>query len=148
MQTFFLLFAQTLTNHYPERVLRILVVNAPRYVLFLFSPFSHPFPSVLPPFLLVISTSSPSLPPSPHSPRFFGPIFKLLSTVMPASLRDQLQICSSLEDIEKFISIDVLPPEYGGRSPFKLGEAEEEVELRAFVMKNNAAAAAAGGGAT
>ena len=71
---------------------------------------------------------------------------------MPASLRDQLQICSSVEDIEKFISLDVLPPEYGGKSPFKLGEAEEEVGLRALVMKNNAAAtataaAAAGGSA-
>jgi hypothetical protein len=64
---------------------------------------------------------------------------------MPASLRDQLQICSSLEDIEKFISLDVLPPEYGGKSPFKLGEAEEEVGLRALVMNNNAAAAAVSG---
>lgn len=120
-------YTQTLNNHYPERVLRILVVNAPRYVPSLF-PLPAPFSKL----------ELTLLPFPPNS--FFGPIFKLLSTVMPASLRDQLQICSSIEDIEKFISLDVLPPEYGGKSPFKLGEAEEEVSLRALVMKNNVAA--------
>ncbi|EWM23907.1 sec14 cytosolic [Nannochloropsis gaditana] len=91
--------SETLNNHYPDRVLRILVVNAPR---------------------------------------FFGPIFRLLSTVMPASVRDQFQICSSPADVEKFISPDVLPVEYGGKNSLKFGQSEEEVSLRALVDRNNA----------
>jgi hypothetical protein len=70
--------------------------------------------------------------------RFFGPIFRLLSTVMPASVRDQFQICSSPGDVEKFISPDVLPVEYGGKNSLQFGQSEEEVSLRALVDRNNA----------
>ena len=94
---------QTLNNHYPERVHRILVVNAPRYVCahsdaerqaavqykrvapssFLPHPKTptHVLPS--PPFTLLLLCVLRS---------FFGPAFKILSTVMPAAIRDQLQV--------------------------------------------------------
>lgn len=71
---------------------------------------------------------------------------------MPASVRDQLTVCGSLADLEKYIAKDQIPKEYGGASPFALGEAEEEKALRRLVEENNAKAAgggdagAAGGG--
>ena len=68
---------------------------------------------------------------------------------MPASVRDQLTVCASLTELEKHIAKAQIPREYGGESPFALGEAEEERGLRALVEANNAAApeaAAAGAG--
>ena len=59
---------------------------------------------------------------------------------MPASIRDQLQICTSMADIEKFISIDQLPKEYGGNSPYALGESPEEKALQALIEITNSRA--------
>lgn len=59
---------------------------------------------------------------------------------MPASVRDQLTVCGSLADLEKYIAKEQVPKEYGGRSPFALGEAEEEKALRQLVEENNAKA--------
>lgn len=110
---------------------------------------------------------------------------------MPASVRDQLTVCSSLPDLERYIAKvrfrshyhalrptqsqqeiliiccvgpyllralrflihvqEAIPKEYGGDSPFALGEAEEENGLKRLVEQTNAraaaaAAASAGGG--
>lgn len=64
----------------------------------------------------------------------------MLSTVMPASIRDQLQICTSLADIEKYISIDQIPIEYGGKSPYPLGQAPEEKGLETLIELTNSRA--------
>ena len=52
---------------------------------------------------------------------------------MPGSLRDQFVLCHGVEDLEKHIARDNIPAEYGGDSPFPLGESVEERSLRAFV---------------
>lgn len=72
---------------------------------------------------------------------------------MPAAVREQLTVCGSLSDLERFIATEAIPKEYGGQSPFDLGEAEEETGLLRLVEACNARAgvsttAASGGGSS
>ena len=69
--------------------------------------------------------------------RFVGPVLALLKAVLPSPLRDQLEICRSVTDIEKFIDISDIPTEYGGKSPYKLGESQEEKLIAKLIELNS-----------
>jgi len=67
---------------------------------------------------------------------FIGPILSVLKALLPSPLRDQLEVCRNVTELEKFIDINEIPTEYGGNSSYKLGESPEEKSLAALIEKN------------
>jgi hypothetical protein len=69
-----------------------------------------------------------------NSPFWLAGVWSGIKQILPASVQVDILSASKYQNaLREYIDEDQLPPEYGGTSPYKLGEHPYEVELRKLV---------------
>ena len=68
-----------------------------------------------------------------NPPRLFGTVFGVIKGVLPASVRDGIEIIYDMKDLQKYVSPEYLPKEYGGTGP-AFNESPLEREGYAYFM--------------